>query len=137
MRRCGVVSRWIGAVASALSVGAAISVAAQNCGLNERSVRSLQGANETLGVAVRRVESGETFEFSGSAPLPMQSVFKLPLAVYVLRQVELGRLRLNRSERVSLRDLAPGRSPLADRVRRDGPQLTTVQTFLRGDDHRQ
>nr|MBP6671710.1 class A beta-lactamase [Bacteroidota bacterium] len=52
-------------------------------------VRKAQG---TIGVAIHHLESGDTLTVNGSARLPMQSVYKYPLGLAVLRQVDLGTL---------------------------------------------
>ena len=57
-------------------------------------------AGGRCGVAVTHVETGRGAAFEGDAPLPLYSVFKLPLAVEVLKQVEAGRLQLEQKVRV-------------------------------------
>lgn len=61
-----------------------------------------------LGIAVIHVESGREVMLHGRELLPLYSVFKLPLAVVVLKQVELGRLQLDQSVLVDAGDVAPG-----------------------------
>lgn len=62
----------------------------------------------STGVAVLHVESGRAAAVEGSKPLPLYSVFKLPLAVAVLKEVEENRLRLDQSVSVKPSELAPG-----------------------------
>jgi beta-lactamase class A len=59
-------------------------------------------------VAVTHVETDRTFSVRGDKPMPLYSVFKLPLAVEVLKQVEEGRLRLDQKVRVEPEEAAPG-----------------------------
>jgi beta-lactamase class A len=60
------------------------------------------------GVAVTHVESGRGAAFEGDAPLPLYSVFKLPLAVEVLKGVEEGRLQLEQKVHVEPDETVPG-----------------------------
>ena len=54
-----------------------------------------RGSGGTVGVAVAHVETGRTVAVHGSNPLPLFSVFKLPLAISVLKAVEEGRLNMD------------------------------------------
>lgn len=74
-----------------------------------RQLRALADAVAgDIGVAVIHVESGRTVEIEGAKKLPLYSVFKLPLAVTVLKEVEAGKLRLDQKIKVSPADVAPG-----------------------------
>lgn len=78
-----------------------------------RTVASFAG---TVGVAVRGVEAGDSAQVNGGAHLPMQSVYKFPLALAVLHQVELGRLQLDQELLLRPADLLPNTwSPLRER----------------------
>ena len=65
-------------------------------------------AGGRCGVAVMHVEKGESTSVGGDTPLPLYSVFKLPLAVAVLKEVEEGRLGLDQKVRVEPEEAAPG-----------------------------
>jgi beta-lactamase class A len=65
-------------------------------------------AGGRCGVAVTHVETGRGAAFAGDTPLPLYSVFKLPLAVEVLKAVEEGRLRLDQKVRVEPAETVPG-----------------------------
>ena len=65
-------------------------------------------AGGSVGVAVIHVETGRTAEIQGTARLPLFSVFKLPLAVSVLKGVEENRLRLDQKVRVTPEEAVPG-----------------------------
>lgn len=67
------------------------------------------------------VREGELF--------PMQSLFKLPIAVAFMRLVETGDARLATKVRVTAGDIAPGRSPLAEQLRQ-APQVLTLQKLM-------
>lgn len=76
-------------------------------------VRKAQG---TIGVAILHLESGDTLTVNGNAKLPMQSVYKYPLGLAVLRQVDLGTLSLDQRIPVKKSDLLPKTwSPLREK----------------------
>lgn len=65
-------------------------------------------AGGEFGAAVIHVETGRAAEAGGAKPLALYSVFKLPLAVAVLKDVEDGRLSLEQKVRVEPADASPG-----------------------------
>jgi len=70
----------------------------------------------TLGVSVILVETGETVSFNPAERFPMQSVYKAPIAMEALHQVDAGQLSLHAPIRVEKADLVPANahSPLRD-----------------------
>ncbi len=76
--------------------------------LAERFKMLSEKSGGQVGVAVIHVESGRSVAFNGTSPLPLFSVFKLPLAVAVLKDVEEGKLRLDQKIRVAPEEAAPG-----------------------------
>jgi beta-lactamase class A len=79
--------------------------------------RIAQETDGRLGAAVLLVETGETAAVDGDGHHPMQSVYKGPIAMAVLHEVNLGRLSLDQAVRVRPADLVPRtmHSPLRDR----------------------
>jgi beta-lactamase class A len=69
----------------------------------------------TVGVAAVLVESGERLSWNGDEPIPMQSVFKLPVALRALQLVDEGRLRLDEPVTLTAADMRRGHSPIRDR----------------------
>jgi beta-lactamase class A len=69
-----------------------------------------------VGAAAVVIEGGAVVSFNGARRFPMQSVYKLPIAMAVLRDVDAGRLRLAQKIDVRPEDLVPERlhSPLRD-----------------------
>jgi beta-lactamase class A len=63
------------------------------------------------------LETGESVELDANGQYPMQSVYKLPIAMAVLRQVEEGALKLDQKVRVEKDEYvrAGMRSPLRDK----------------------
>ena len=76
--------------------------------LAERLGALCERAGGDVGVAVIHVETGRTVAIEGARQLPLYSVFKLPLAVSVLKDVEEKRLRLEQKVRVTPEEVAPG-----------------------------
>jgi beta-lactamase class A len=81
------------------------------------------------------VETGRTLEVQGRRPLPLYSVFKLPLAVAVLKEAEEGRLRLDQKVRVTPAEVVPGSAENAglwpapaDRTIRELMELSIVRS---------
>lgn len=70
-------------------------------------------AKGRLGVALLDLKDHKLWSYRGSESFPMQSVFKLPLAVAVLQQVEAGKLKLDQPITVTRKDISLFHSPLA------------------------
>ena len=73
-----------------------------------------------LAVGVRSLPDGLTWMGNAVAPLPLQSVFKAPLAAACLDRVDQGRMRLNTTVRVPITDLSPPGSPINEAF--NGPE---------------
>ena len=58
-----------------------------------------------VGAAVVIVEGGKIVSLNGERHFPMQSVYKLPIAMAVLHQVDLGKLKLDQPIRITKADL--------------------------------
>ena len=85
-------------------------------------------AGGRCGVSVVQVETGLGADFEGDTPLPLYSVFKLPLAVEVLKEVEEGRLSLDQKVHVEPEEAAPGVKSNSDLWRE--PSDRTVRELL-------
>ncbi len=70
--------------------------------------RLCENAGGDIGVAIVHIGTGRSLEIDGAKKLPLYSVFKLPLAVTVLKDVEEQRLKLDQKVRVTPADVAPG-----------------------------
>jgi beta-lactamase class A len=70
----------------------------------------------TIGVAVAGIETGDTLTINGDGRFPMQSVFKFPLALALLDQVDKGQFTRKQKIHVRKVDLLPRTwSPLRDK----------------------
>lgn len=78
-----------------------------------------------VGVAIKHLENGDTLTFSGRRPFPMQSVFKFPLAIAVLNQVDKGKLSLEQKVPIVVDEFIPNTwSPMAEKYPKGGVELT-------------
>jgi beta-lactamase class A len=81
---------------------------AEDAALAARLKEICARAGGECGVAVVHVETGRVASFEGEKSMPLYSVFKLPLAVAVLKDVEGGKLRLDQKVRVEPAEVSPG-----------------------------
>src|SRR5438445_1313784 len=79
-----------------------------NTDLAERLRAISSRAGGTVGVTVIHVETGRVVSIEGAKQLPLYSVFKLPLAISVLKDVEENRLLLEKKIRITPEDVVPG-----------------------------
>ncbi|MDE3166151.1 MAG: serine hydrolase, partial [Acidobacteriota bacterium] len=68
------------------------------------------------GAAALVIETGERAAWHGRERFPMQSVYKFPIAMAVLRAVDEGRLRLDQAVEIGAGEMAPRglHSPIRD-----------------------
>lgn len=66
----------------------------------------------TVGVSAIHVETGRRVSLNGAERFPMASVYKLPIALQLLRRVERGEVRLSDTIKLSEHDFRPGVSPV-------------------------
>ncbi|OPY10691.1 class A beta-lactamase [Syntrophus buswellii] len=75
----------------------------------EQEVKRLAAlAGGTVGVSALHIESGRSFSFNGGERFPMASVYKIPIAVQLLRRVDRGEVRLNSTVTLRSGDIHPG-----------------------------
>jgi beta-lactamase class A len=88
-------------------------------------------AQGRVGAAAILLEGGDVTAVHGTEHFPMQSVYKLPIGMFVLHQIDLGKLKLDQKVKVEPRDFVTGRqhSPIRDKHPK-GVELT-VQELLR------
>lgn len=87
--------------------------------------------NGRVGVAVRRIDQGWTVAAGGERLYPQQSVSKLWVAMTVLEQRDLGRIRFEDPITVTHSDLTLFHQPIAALAVRPGGYRTTVEDLLR------
>lgn len=74
-------------------------------------------AKGKVGVSATVLETGESVSFNADIQFPMQSVYKFPIAMAVLKQVDDGKLKLDQKVRIEKSDFvrAGQRSPIRDK----------------------
>ena len=68
----------------------------------------------TLGVAILDISTGRMRGINADQPMPMQSVFKLPLAIAVMDAADKGRLSLDEEVTLTRDQLSVAHSPIAE-----------------------
>src|SRR5205085_136830 len=101
-------------------------------GLRLQIERISHQAHGRVGCAVVLLETGESPDFRGDERFPMQSVYKLPIGMAVLHEVEGGALNLEKKVRVEQSDLLPlkAHSPIRDEHPQGGVEFS-VRELLR------
>jgi beta-lactamase class A len=90
-------------------------VFAQRDSLRANVERIIGHARGSVGVAVLGPDNSDTLTVNGNGRFPMQSVYKFPLALAVLDQVDRGLLSLDQHVRIRKADLLPDTwSPLRE-----------------------
>jgi beta-lactamase class A len=82
--------------------------------LRSELARIADDSDGTLGVSIVEVASGKSVSHQGDDRFPMASVFKLPVAVVLLRRVDAGTVRLDEKLPIVRSDLRP-RGPVFER----------------------
>ena len=94
----------------------------QTSALNEMTTSNTDGSNELhdrieqisraaqgrVGMIATVLETGESVSLNGNQRFPMQSVYKFPIAMAVLAQVDQGKLKLDQQIRVEASDIVQG-----------------------------
>ena len=84
--------------------------------LYDRIEQISRAAQGRVGVAATVLETGESVTFNGEQRFPMQSVYKFPIGMAVLAQVDQGKLKLEQKVRVEKNDFVSElqHSPIRD-----------------------
>jgi len=89
---------------------------AQNRELENQIEQSASAAKGRVGVTALVLETGETVSLNPHDHFPMQSVYKLPISMAVMKQVDTGKLKLDQKVRVTKDDFVSRgqHSPIRD-----------------------
>jgi beta-lactamase class A len=82
--------------------------------LQDRLAPLIQGHKGDVAVAVKHLDSGETFFHNADTPMPTASLIKLPVMVEVHYQVQEGKLRLTDTVTLKKEDKVPGSGILTE-----------------------
>lgn len=78
-----------------------------------------------VGVFVKVLETGDTVSLRRDGHFPMQSVYKFPVSIAVLQQVDAGKMRLDQPVKIEKSDLTTdGHSPLRQKYPEGNVTLT-------------
>ena len=86
------------------AAGAVSSPVAKNDLLDQRFAQIAAEAQGRVGFAARVLETGEETSLNPGEHFPMHSVYKLPIAMAVLRRVDAGELKLDQMVQVAKSD---------------------------------
>jgi beta-lactamase class A len=92
--------------------------------------RLAQQTPGVVGISVLHIESAVSAAVNGDQRFPMMSVYKLPIAIHALREVDAKRLNLDESITLTAVDRRPGFSPIAERIAARGPLTMTIRDVL-------
>lgn len=108
----------------ALATAASVSLS----GLRGEFEKIAPDAHGRVGVGVMLLESGESADFGGDQRFPMHSVYKLPIAMAVLRRADKGELKLDQMVKVKKSDFVRKGmySPVRDKYP-EGAELTIAE----------
>lgn len=99
--------------------------------LSKRLSKNAARSDGHVGIGVRNLTNGQSVLIGGKRRFPMQSVYKLPIAMAVLEAVDQGRISLSQRVRVVREDISVGWSPKGDEIREHGDREFTVESLLK------
>lgn len=76
--------------------------------LRDRIEQISHAAQGRVGMSAAVIETGKSVSLNGNQHFPMLSVYKFPIAMAVLAQVDQGKLNLDQKIRVETSDIVPG-----------------------------
>ncbi len=103
----------------------------QSAALRDEIRRIATAIDARVGVAVFGIEAPDTLTVGGDHRYPMQSVFKFPLALAVLRDVDAGKRSLTDTIHLRKRDLLPNTwSPLREKYPQGNVDVTLGEIIM-------
>lgn len=88
----------------------------------------ISGHHANIGIALKNLENGDTLTLNNTIRYPMQSVYKFPLAIAVLHQVDRGKMTLNQKIHIGKKELRTGTwSPMRDKYPDGNIDLTLAE----------
>ncbi len=91
--------------------------------LRQKIENIIQQKDVVVGVAINGTEANDTLTINGQRHFPMQSVFKFPIALAVLSEVDKGNFALDQNIEIKKSDLLPG---LWSPIQKKYPEGTTL-----------
>jgi len=104
---------------------AQFTTAQSNTPLFQERLKNLDvsAAQGKVGIGVLDLNSGQSWFLNRKQRFPMQSVYKLPSAIAVLKQVDEGKISLKQLVTIMRQDIAPGWSPIIKEFKGDRAQF--------------
>jgi beta-lactamase class A len=108
-----------------MGVSTELAIAQSNTTLLQERLKNLDisAAQGRVGIGVLDLNNGQSWFLNGKQRFPMQSVYKLPSAIAILKQVDEGKISLKQLVTIMRQDFAPGWSPIIKEVRGDRGQF--------------
>jgi len=93
--------------------------------LNKKFENIADTIKGNIGVSALHIETGESISFNGDKKFPMQSVYKFPIAMVMLHEIDKGKFSLDDTVMISKNEYIPeaGHSPIRDKYS-NGAKLT-------------
>jgi beta-lactamase class A len=100
----------------------------RNAELQKQLEQIVVAAKGKVGVAAELLEGGETVSLNSQDHFPMQSVYKLPIGMAVMQQVDAGKIKLDQKVHVTKSDFIgrAAHSPIRDKYPK-GTELTVKE----------
>jgi len=97
---------------------------AQNIETLKQNIETIiSSKNATVGVAINGMDNKDTLSINGQKHFPMQSVFKFPIALVILSEIDKGRFSLDQNIVIKKSELLPG---LWSPIRKKYPEGVTL-----------
>jgi beta-lactamase class A len=95
--------------------------------LRQRIQQIIQSKDAVVGISIAGMNGDDTLTFNGEKHVPMQSVFKLPIALAMLSEIDKGRFSLDQPIKIKKEELLPGLwSPIREKYP-EGATLTIAE----------
>lgn len=98
-----------------LSISIPSNTYAKKDELNVNVERALKKSNGKIGISILGLEDNYKYSYNGNKHFPMQSVYKFPIAMAVLDQVDKGLLSLDKKVYIAKEKLHKTHSPIRDK----------------------
>ncbi len=98
----------------------------------QAALNNLNIKNERqIGIGILDLNTGESWFRNRRQRFPMQSVYKLPIAIAILKLVDDRKISLNQTITITKEDFAPGNSPIAKEINSSNNQFTVRDLLIR------
>lgn len=96
-----------------------------------QALNSLNIKNERqIGIGILDLNTGESWFRNRQQRFPMQSVYKLPIAIAILKLVDDRKISLSQTITITKEDFAPGNSPIVKEINSSSNTQFTVRDLL-------